>query len=207
MKNIYCGGMYRSGSTILYNIVLDLIDNSCFVDKIHQETPTFINNKNIIIYSYRNVLDCLVSIIQLNTSSNAPHRSGTTFETCNVYGRNSIDFVNLMINLDNTMVENKNKYLDICYEKDIVPEINNAYFKIKKYLNSDINIDVNKYELYTVKKTTSKLIKVDSNSKFWPNHISDGKIDKFKYFLSDSQMQLINRHTDYNKWYKKRYEI
>jgi hypothetical protein len=206
-KHIICGGMYRSGTTLVYNLIIEIIKkhtgspgsiiptgtriDNFYVHKYHQETPDFLNSEDaLVIYSYRNVLDCLVSFFQ---------KYNKQYNNFQLQGRDSIQFIDWMIELDFKMLSSTADYLEISYEK----EISNVILlceKLKNFLNLYVEIDVEKYLFDNLKRKIDSLRTVDRESNFWPNHLNDGKVGKFKEFLTREQMEQIYKLTDYQQW-------
>jgi hypothetical protein len=155
----------------------------------HQDIP--------IIYSYRNILDCLVSFFQ---------RDGTNFETFNLHDKDSIEFIKWMIELDSKMrMSGSSTLLEICYEKDI-KDARRLQQQIKNFLGIKACVNPSQYEFSLIKEKTSRQENLDRYTNFWPNHLSDGAVNKYSLFLSDTHMDQINEKTLYEKWRKNRYD-
>ena len=216
-QDIVCGGMYRSGTTLVYNMVCDMIENqtqvepvftptgkrfgNIYLHKIHEDTPDYITRSLVgkikVIYNYRNILDCLVSMCQKNNLA---------YKNFNLHGRDPLEFIRWMINLDNQVCASKGKFLEIRYESQIT-QIDTLHIELGNFLGIDPDIDISKYEFSKVKEKTDSLNTLDRRSNFWPNHLADGKVGKYMDFLEDSQIKSIYSNTEYVDWAKRRQYI
>lgn len=221
-KEIVICGMPRSGSTVVYNIVKDILkidqkfvyvkDNKDYIEavnkgyrliKCHSNLPIIKNrvrsNKAIGIFTYRNLLDIAVSLIQKKKN------------TINEIVEKQILFHISLKALDLAKIKNMHK---ICYEKDI-SQLKNLTIKIfrilgVKFSNDELDFIINKYSKEKVnsigkniiKTNQQKQFKLNATSGFHENHFFDGKSDKYIDFLDTTTIRLLaNQTKDYNTFF------
>ena len=211
MLNIIISSMYRAGSTLCYNIVSDSLEahhdvkksltsdgcevNGVGIHKHHQETPSILKSNDTVIYLYRDILDTLVSYCQ---------RKNTNFSTFNLHGWDAIEYINIMIKLDNEMKSYPIKKLDLCYEETIL-DVKGLCKKLESFLEIQIPYS-NSYEINNVKSITSNLDKHNLETNYHPNHVKDGKIGKWKSFINENDLEKVYKNTNYLEWKRSRYK-
>ena len=205
-------GIYRSGTTLCYNILSKLVESSTGssaknistgvqigdikIHKYHEQAPELDMNKFKTIYSYRDILDCLTSFII---------KRKTTFEDLEIVGRNSVEFVNWMIDVDKLM-QKKHGYAEICYEQCIA-DTDSLVENIAAFYNINISesFDKEQFKIENVKKITDSREKHSVIDQYHPNHVHNGEVGKWKSFLTTEQKGIIFNQTDYLDWKYNRY--
>ena len=207
-------GIYRSGTTLCYNILSELVKSSTGssakniptgvqignikIHKYHEQTPNLDMNKFKIIYSYRDILDCLSSFII---------KRKTTFEDFEILGKSSVEFVKWMIEIDRRMQE-KHGYAEICYEY-CIGDTDSLVENIASYY--DINIPESFYKdqfkIENVKKITDFREKHSVIDQYHPNHVYNGEVGRWKTFFNEEQKEIIFNNTQYLDWKYNRYSI
>ena len=202
--------MYRSGSTFIYNFVKkikkDLNINYIVDKKRHEDWVNAVTEKDLSIYSYRDIRDAAASMIRKNNMEQIDkcsfqHKSGYILAG----GFNVNDFINNALkfySLVNTIVDN-NKLLKIKYEDKILNDLSLSIQDIFKFLNINVNENIiNEYssffDINKTKKFTDRLGKYDKKTEYHPDHIGDGKTNYKQYF----SMKDLNKETRLNleKW-------
>lgn len=188
---IYINGLYRSGSTVIYNIVRQLIVEGLVKDNVvkHHEhwlgIPIFHSDLNI--YSYRDVRNCTASFMRKRgwTEHNFQHPSIRT--------KTAKEFMCFLVRTDRAVKNRVEKehlsIYELRYEEDII----NIELGIKKILSSlnlllpkdVVDILIECHNIHAVKKFVDTLtVREDRRTQFHPNHISLDKTD-YKNWLSE----------------------
>lgn len=208
-------GIYRSGTTLYYNILFKLLESvtnkksidiptgvqidNIRVHKYHEQCVNLNLQQYKSIYSYRDILDCLSSFII---------RDKSTFEDYRMhyYGYNSIEFINFMISIDESM-QNRDGYLEICYEQSI-NNVESIIDIIASYYEIDIpeSFDKSQFKIENVKKITDVRKQVSSIDNFHPRHVHNGEIGRWKTYFTEDQKELILSKTNYTDWKYNRYK-
>jgi len=168
-------GMFRSGTTLMYN-VLHYLKNNCNanIEIIHKKHVTQQSDCNLI-YSHRDIRDVMASMCQLCRSYPQDFDS---------HQKNFKDFIDFLIEIDGNNCQHNALILNLKYEVYIY----NFDFLLKE-LNKKIKFDltdelINKIEKeFNIKKTydyTKRLLEADPITQYWASHIHDGIIEKWK---------------------------
>lgn len=188
---IYVNGLYRSGSTVIYNIVRHLISEGLVKDSITKQHEHWINRPlqrdDLNLYSYRDVRTSAASFMRKrgwteNAFLHPSVRSGKVK-----------DYMLLLVEVD---IKTRERFqreqlrnLILRYETDIL-DIEQAIRKIVASLNillpeDVIQILIECHNIEAVKSYVDTLKdKEDKHTMFHPNHVSLEKTD-FKQYLSD----------------------
>lgn len=206
-------GIYRSGTTLVYNIVRKIIetissplyrtDMGCMnkTYKIHKKHEDAVLGRNTIkpsektIYSYRDLRDVVASFcIKRNMNIN----------NFNINGQKVIRFIECMIKYDKAMMK-RNNILVLRYEKDIM-DIKSLIPKIVNFLNVKINIDdtfINCFTIESIKKHIENIkTPFDRDTLFWQKHISDAKIGKWQNYFTKKERAIFNNNSMLCEWNK-----
>lgn len=206
-------GMYRSGTTLCFNILSKLIKEisgedivsiptgvsigSIEIHKFHEQSEDLNFNEYKSLYSFRDVLDCLSSFIV---------KYNTDFENFKIHGKNSIEFIQWMIDID-TKVKNKSGYAEICYEEcilnldDLIDNIASFY-----EINIPNSFDKSQFKIENIKKITDSRKEHSVIDQYHPRHVLDGEIGRWKTFFSEEQKEAIFNKTNYINWKYERYK-
>lgn len=205
-------GMYRSGTTLCFNILSKLIQEvsgesivpiptgvligDIEVHKFHEQSKYLNFNEYKSLYSFRDVLDCLSSFIK---------KYNTNFDDFKIHGKNSVEFVQWMIDIDKT-VENKSGYAEICYEECIL-NIDDLINNIASFYEINIpeSFDRSQFFIENVKKITDSRKEHSTIDQYHPRHVFNGEVGRWKTFFSEDQKKLIFEETDYINWKYERY--
>lgn len=195
-KKIHICGMRRSGSTLLYNIVHGLRryhTKGWRIRKMHQtwmnrfRRRPKINDKSI--YSYRDVRDVAASYC---------YKYNMNFDNFQVEGKCIMEFLEWIIEYDKFIkCRNWKNILYLKYEDSIIGDIVSTYNKISDFLgvSNDYNTELrNELCIDKQKAFTDNLTSLDKKTNFWPNHIKDGKQNKYRDVFTDEQIELINNN-------------
>ena len=195
--NIYCCGMYRSGSTVIYNILQKLIEHHNLqvqLYKVHQEWNRDRVDPSFSIYSYRDIRDVCISFMQ---------KDKMTFESFKIHNWDIVEFCKKMINYDQLVKHYKKddaKVLILKYEEDVIGnDVVPLCIKISDFLElpNTTCCDIGKqFSLKVVKKYCDTLKTLDRKSGFWPGHAHDGKSGKYKEILTSTQLLHLYKNTD-----------
>jgi len=206
-------GIYRSGTTLCYNILFKLLKESTNqsvnetptgvrignvnVHKYHEQCVDLDLNKYKSIYAYRDVLDCLSSFII---------RQKSTFEDFEILGRNSIQFIKWMIDIDERM-QQRSGYAELCYEQ-CVDNVEELVDNIASYYGINIpeSFDKSQFRIENVKKITDSREQVSRIDNYHPRHVHNGEIGRWKTFFTESQKEIIFNETKYLDWKYNRYK-
>lgn len=190
---ILVNGLYRSGSTVIYNIVHHIITDKLIKDSVvkqHEHWITRPLQKNDInIYSYRDVRTITASLMR--------KRGWTedTFSHPSLRSNSTKDFMLFLVDVDRRVRDRIEReqlnHLILRYEADIV----NIELGIKKILASlslelpeeVIQILVECHNIESVKRYVDTLQnKEDKRTLFHPNHVSLEKTQFRDYLKDDS---------------------
>jgi len=206
-------GMYRSGTTLCYNILYKLLQASSGnkvletptgvkigdvnIHKFHEQVTDIDMNKYDTVYCYRDVLDCLSSFII---------KYDSTFMGFSIQGKSSIEFINWMVGIDKKMQE-RSGFAEICYEEcinDVDTLIDNiaAYYEI----NIPGSFDRDQFKIENIKKITDSRKEHSRIDNFHPKHVHNGEIGRWKSFFTTEQKSIIFNQTDYLDWKYNRYK-
>lgn len=202
--------MYRSGSTFIYNFVKkikkDLNINYIVDKKRHEDWVHTVTEKDLSIYSYRDIRDAAASMIRKNDMEQIDkclfqHKPGFRLAggfNVNEFINNALKFYGLV----NTIAESNN-LLKIKYEDKILKNIQLSISDIFKFLKINVNEKIiNEYssffDINKTKKFTDSLVKYDKKTEYYPDHIGTGKTNYKQYF----SMKDLNKETRLNleKW-------
>lgn len=188
---IYVNGLYRSGSTVIYNIVKHLISEGLVKDSITKQHEHWVTRplqrSDLNIYSYRDVRTSAASFMRKRgwTENSFLHPS--------VKSKQVKDYMRLLVDVDRKTTERFQRehlaHLILRYESDIL-NIEQAIRKIVRSLNlllpeEIIQILVECHNIQSVKLYVDTLTdKEDKRTMFHPNHVSLEKTD-FKHYLSN----------------------
>lgn len=190
---IYVNGLYRSGSTVLYNIVRHLISEGLVKDSVTKQHEHWLTRSvqrdDLHIYSYRDVRASAASFMRKRGWSE------TKFLHPSVKSKHVKDFMKLLVEVDkktiNRFKEENLNYIVLRYESDII-DIEQAIKKIVKSLNlllpeELIQILVECHNIKAVSQFVDTLKnKEDKLSMFHPNHVSLEKTNFKQYLNKDS---------------------
>lgn len=188
---IYVNGLYRSGSTVIYNIVKHLISEGLVKDSITKQHEHWVTRplqrNDLNIYSYRDVRTSAASFMRKRgwTENSFLHPS--------VRSGKVKDYMLLLVEVDMKTRERFHREhlrnLILKYEIDIL-DIEQAIRKILASLNillpeDVIQILIECHNIHAVKNYVDTLKdKEDKRTMFHPNHVSLEKTD-FKHYLSN----------------------
>ena len=189
-KKIIQFGMIRSGSTLIYNLLIDLFPQKK-IYKTHRYPTKFQQLINVpIVCTYRDPLDILCSSIKRYNLQPTKEVINDQVRELELNGLNA--FVRLEANYSNKLI--------LCYEKFkgnfsfIFDEFQN-FFKIK--IEDDKRKELEKkYSISEVKKKISKFKtfqEFDNQSQFHGFHISDtnGEIGSYHEFFNDEDVIFL----------------
>ncbi len=205
MNVIYSNGMYRSGSTLIYNVLKKIVQDHKLdykIKKAHEEWLQWVKDSDLSIYTYRDVRDATASMMR---------KRNLTVENFKSYNNHTLSSFILKLMTHDLKVKDKgNNILVLEYNNDIL-NLENGIKKIGEFLDIDIGKGNTFYyskifSLETQKKFVNGLSKHDLNTEYHPGHIGDGKTDFKKYFnydqLNPNTLELLG------KWLKKHdYEL
>lgn len=188
---IYVNGLYRSGSTVIYNIVRHLIIDQVVKDAVVKHHENWLNKRvfksDTNIYSYRDVRNCAASFMRKRgwTEHNFEHPS--------IRVKSAKEFMTFLVTTDKAveakLKSEQLKFTELRYEDDII-NIEKGISKILTSLNINIpeevvDILVECHNIQAVKKFTDTLDSgEDKKTQFHPNHVSLEKTN-YKEYLSD----------------------
>ena len=206
-------GIYRSGTTLCYNILYKLIKESIDesvnetstgvkigdinVHKFHEQVVDLDLRQHKTIYCYRDVLDCLSSFII---------KYDSTFEDYKIHGKSSIEFINWMIDIDNHM-QKRDGFADLCYE-ECIQDVDSLIDNIAAYYQINIpeSFDRDQFKIENVKKITDNRKEHSRIDNFHPKHVHNGEVGRWKSFFTDDQKNIIFNQTSYLDWKYNRYK-
>lgn len=212
--------MYRSGSTLLFNILkylckefnlLNSSGNKLTTHKVHLDwtNPTipqkwaFIKEscepENLVLYSRRDIRDVICSYAV---------REKVAIEDFRHSGRNYIKFLEWIVANDLLIQKESNDNSNIKilnYENEIQGDerLQSLFDKILLYFeikntNKDLNID--KFKFLNTKKICDTLKKLEGTTQYWPNHLGDGAISKYQNILTEKQLNYIEDNKFLKSW-------
>tara|TARA_Y100000004_G_scaffold169446_1_gene203710 strand:+ start:8097 stop:8798 length:702 start_codon:yes stop_codon:yes gene_type:complete len=209
-KVVVCG-MYRSGTTLQWNLlkqifrmhsIRDRFERPMQVVKVHLDWTNLkipkkwvfiergMTSKNFVIYSRRDIRDVIVSFCQ---------RKKVNLNDFRHNYENYIGFLKWIVENDNLISKEalSNKNIKIfSYEKNILGDDNlyelyktfAGYFGVFDFFNEDFLV---KFKFDNVKKYTSSLKEHESKTEYWPDHLNDGKVGKYKSHINNDELQEI----------------
>tara|TARA_Y100001938_G_C8063762_1_gene418923 strand:- start:362 stop:1021 length:660 start_codon:yes stop_codon:yes gene_type:complete len=212
---IWCCGNYRSGSTLIYRIIKNLIketgsESFYKTTKVHQDWMEKFNEEDLSIYSYRDVRDAMASFC---------YKDKVNFETFRDHtgaGRNVIEFIKWMIDYDDFIKkyeqERPGNVIIFKYEDDIIGKTFQVVESIRKFLlildDRHSQSIAEKLSFENAKKISDTLVQHDQSTQLHPNHLKDGKPQKYKEAFSKEQIEKINNDEKISAWLNKNgYEI
>jgi hypothetical protein len=213
---ISCVGMYRSGSTLTFNIVNTIVKNGglgtylaypdirhlsskeIVVCKYHDVDPKWDISKNehwkkcLNIYTFRDIRDVLSSFCVWYDMG---------LDNFNFQGNNAAQMIDWLIKLDKKWKSSAGlilKYDDYHpYDEKSVLKLTN---KIINYIDihppkETINEICEKYTFKSCKDVADQLLEGDKTTLLNPRHLADGKIGKWRTFFS---LEDQNKYFDFN---------
>ena len=214
-KMVWCCGNYRSGSTLIYRIITNLIketgsESFYKTTKVHQDWMEKFNEEDLSVYSYRDVRDVMASFF---------YRDKVDFNTFRDHtgaGRNVIQFMKWMIDYDDFIKkyeqERPGNIIIFKYEDDIIGKNFQVVESIRNFL---LILDdrcsqpiAEKLSFKNSKKISDTLLQHDQQTQLHPNHLKDGKPDKYKEAFTEEQLKQINQDEKICQWLTKNgYEV
>ena len=207
---VWCCGNYRSGSTLVYRIIKSLLkktgnDSIYATMKVHQDWMEKFNEQDLSIYSYRDIRDAMASFF---------YRDKVDFETFRDHtgaGRSVIEFMKWMIDYDDFIKsyeqKNPDKVIVFKYEEDILGKNFQLVESVRDFLlilddrySSEI---AEKLSFKNSKRISDTLIQHDQSTQLHPNHLKDGKPEKYKEAFTEEQMEQINQDDKISNWLKR----
>ncbi len=207
---VWCCGNYRSGSTLIYRIITNLIketgsESFYKTTKVHQDWMEKFNEEDLSVYSYRDVRDVMASFF---------YRDKVDFNTFRDHtgaGRNVIQFMKWMIDYDDFIKkyeqERPGNVIIFKYEDDIIGKTFQVVESIRKFL---LILDdrrsqpiAEKLSFENTKRISDTLIQHDQSTQLHPNHLKDGKPDKYKEAFTEEQLKQINQDEKICQWLTK----
>lgn len=182
--NLYCNGMYRSGSTLTFNLCnqlhKDYRDQVPRAHKIHELWHRQVKDKDLLIYSYRDIRVSAASMMR---------KRGLTVDTFKSYHRDGIvSWLEMLVDYDDSVRSSSNKKLILRYEKDIL-DIEATVIRVSSFFN--ITLESCKIEeycaMFNIVKTKTYVDSLkhhDMKTHYHPNHISTDKTHYQDYFDS-----------------------
>lgn len=190
---IYVNGLYRSGTTVLYNLMKELgpVIGDKGLNKIHESWLNIgYSSNNSCVYSYRDLRYLTASLMRMTGSD-----ENNFFSAIGVRGmkaRNMNQWFEFLVEWDRRVKERQADYkiLVLRYETDIIA-FENGISKILDFYN--IKTDnaakhlAEKYSIQNSYDFSVKLHKHDQISQYHQNHISLEKTD-FRDYLSEESL-------------------
>ncbi len=186
-------GFPRSGSTLLWNILKDVLKTKVIVKSHHYN---YLMKNMLIIGSYRDIRDSLLSYWKVNTRREI--MSLEDFKDTKLE-KHWDKLIYTLIKLKSMSQKNNNVYLikyEVFYNDfdkifDLIEEV--FELKIPNKTKDEIKI---KYSLNNVKKLIEKkklntFKQVDKNTKFHGNHINNGSIDDYKLYMKKELQEYL----------------
>lgn len=198
---IYVNGLYRSGTTVIYNLMKELgpVIGDKGLNKIHESWLNIgYSSNNSSVYSYRDLRYLTASLMRMTGSD-----ENSFFNVIGVRGlkaRTMDQWFEFLVEWDRRVKERQVEYkvLVLRYETDIIA-FENGISKILNFYNITGNSVINQFaEKYNIKNSynfTSKLHKHDQISQYHQNHISLEKTH-FRDYLSEQSLD----NTVLNDW-------
>ena len=174
--------------------------------KIHEDWPKLLlrPERSIMLYSYRDVRDVMASFCQKD------HSDFDTFKDRTGKGprRNVVEFIKFMIEYDNNIKRYCNQFPDhtliFKYETDIIGKTYQLVEKIREFLlisddrwSKEIAQNLS---FENVKRYAHALDEYEPASALHPNHVGDGKTEKYKEVFTEDQINQINSDETIAGW-------
>lgn len=182
--NLYCNGMYRSGSTFIFNLCnqmhKDYKEQVPKVTKIHEMWHKQVKSRDLLIYSYRDIRISAASMMR---------KKGLTVYTFQKYHKDGLlSWLEMLVDYDDRVKASDNKKLVLRYEDDII-DTKTSIIKIANFLDIDLQpCKVKEYctmfDIVKVKTYVDSLRYHDAKTQYHPNHISTDKTNYQDYFDS-----------------------
>lgn len=223
--------MYRSGSTLCYNITKTIIEKGRYGYSLAYPSVEDIEKKEMVvckchdidekwgvrderywknftcIYSYRDIRDALVSFCQWRQM---------TLENFDFQGLSAAEMINWLLEMDEKWRSEENLLL-LRYE-DYVPYDGSKIQEITARITTFLNLIISQETLESIKTNfnfksmkdiADSLVEGDKNTLLNPKHLSDGLTNKYKtYFTADEQNRYFLSNSRLTKWLADcRYEI
>jgi hypothetical protein len=162
-------------------------------------------DEDISIYSYRDVRDAMASFC---------YKDKVNFETFRDHtgaGRNVIEFIKWMIEYDDFIKLHGQQYpekvLVLKYETEIMEKNYVLVEKIREFmliLDDRWSQDIaQKLSFENSKKISDSLVQHDQSTQLHPNHLKDGKPQKYKKIFTEDQVKQMNDDDKISGWLKK----
>jgi hypothetical protein len=198
---IYINGMYRSGSTVLYNIAKQLcqeqeVTNN--IQKIHEAwLKKNVKQHTLHIYSYRDIRAVTASLMRKRgwEEHNFPHEALRG-------NRDAKAFMRFLVATDvatrNKMRDAGLKHCILRYEED-VKDLRRGILKIAKFLELSQSPDFIDmiYDAHNIKRVNDYITKnvkepgEDPGTMYHPNHVSLERTDWRDWISEDSWQDSI----------------
>lgn len=224
---VTCAGMYRSASTLSYNIAKTLIERGNLGYSLAYPSVPDIDKKEMIIskchdmdekwgsvskekywkqfhviYSYRDIRSVICSFCQWREM---------TLQNFDFQGYTAESMINWLLEMDEKWRSVDNllllKYADYFPYGKL--EVGLLTREIAKFLNINPTFETyteiaNKFNFDTVKKFTDGLEEGDKETLLNPKHLSDGQVGKWKiYFTDREQSDYFLSNKKLMNWLKK----
>jgi len=210
-KNIFSNGVYRSGSTLIYNLLWHILRKKHFtvkeVYKLHY--GQWLNKTNLMedisFCTIRDVRDSAASMLR---------KTNVHFSELKKKKNVTIDeFILRNIKHGNKIKKHKEEGAEIYflrYEVDILKPSNAArsicdVFEVELSDKEANEID-NLFSIESQKKIVDKLIENKScgTTQYWPNHIGDGRTSYKDYFsyndLKEDTLEVLEQWLNENNY-------
>ena len=225
MRKLYACGMYRSGSTFIYNLLRLIIKKYNLEEygigrKKHESWLEDVTAEDFSIYSYRDVRNVCASWIKFNKNNFKIKDNGKGYSQQMFNGEWQIftinNFIGYLIEYDEKITKHAKKnnlnVLNLCYEKDIFIDNKIAIVKILEFLNieytdKDVEWFYNKLNVNVIKERCESIFKGthEFETKLWYKHINDGISDHKTYFTNGELDNLDNLTKYYLRDYNLKY--
>lgn len=219
---VCCAGMYRSASTLTYNITKNIIERENLGNCLAYPNIRDIDSKNIIvckchdldekwdiakeeywkkffcIYSYRDIRDVIASFCVWRNM---------TLDAFDFQGHSVHSLISWLLDLDEKWRSSPNllliKYSDyLPYQKREIVKLSR---KIASFLNicpsEQTYIEIAKtFNINTVKDFCDNLEEGDKSTLLNPRHVSDGKRGKWKQFTEKEKHKYFYSNVRLMEW-------
>lgn len=175
MNKIIVCSMYRSGGTLLFNILKEVVAKNNLPFSVGKRHLNWNDNKkkwigvdevfeedSMLFYSYRNVDDVVTSYCKRERITNE-----NDFKKL-VGGKSEEQFKEWILDQDRRV---KPYAISFCYETEIDGKELELQNKIEDIFNVERSNE-SKFLRSELKKFTDCLTSLDNETQFWPNHIS-----------------------------------
>ena len=189
-KKIIQFGIIRSGSTLIYNILKEILPTRLIIKTHNFPSKWQCVQRLPIVCTYRDPLDVICSSIKINQESPTREVIEKHIHILKNYGYE--DFLKL---------ENKyNNKINLKYE-NFYNDYNYIFNKLENFLQINISQEsktfiIEKFSVKNIKKYISKFKnfdQYDENSQFHGLHISDnnGKIKSYLNFFNEKDIDFL----------------